>query len=261
MRKFRRRWWAIGAVVILVVLAQFSFFNPVRDVVRGIFSVPENWGVGIYMGVKDNISTIRLAKDLSAQNADLQNQVLQKSAQIAQLQAVQDENAQLRKDLGFAQAHPELKLLPAEIIGYSPLQTYDAITINKGKNDGVVSGQAVVSQGYLVGKIGSVSNSTSEILLLTNRSILTPVQVSGGQVTGILSGGIGGLVVNNIPLDTKVEKGQLVVTSNLEGLYPAGIAIGTVEDILSKKEDIFLSIRVSSPINTAGLSQVYIVVK
>lgn len=261
MRRLRRRWWLVGLVVLVVILAQFTIFNPVRDVARSIFGVPESWGVNIYTAVKNTANTIRAAKDLSAENSALHDQVLEKTAQIAELQSVQDENTQLRKDLGFAQAHPELKLSPAEVIGYSPLQTYDTVTINKGKNDGVATGQAVISQGFLVGRIGNVSSATSEVLLLANRSVLTPVQISNSQVTGILSGGISGLVVNNIPLDTKVDKGQLVVTSNLEGLYPAGIAVGEVEDILSKKEDIFLSIRVSSPVNTASLSEVYVVTK
>lgn len=262
MRSLKRnRWWLIGAVLLLVLLAQFSFFNPVRDAARAVISFPARVTVSAYNSVVSGINTIRSATSLSSENAALKDQVLQQSAEIAQLQAVQTENAQLRKDLGFTTARPELKLSPAEVIGYSPLQAYDTITINKGSSDGIATGEAVVSQGYLIGQVGSTSSHTAEVLLLSNRSVLTPVQISGSQVTGILSGGISGLVVNNIPLDTQVSKGQLVVTSNLEGLYPSGIAIGTVEDILSKKEDIFLSLRVSSPINTGALGEVYIVLK
>jgi cell shape-determining protein MreC len=50
-----------------------------------------------------------------------------------------------------------------------------------------------------------------------------------------------------------------VATTNLEQIVPAGIAVGQVEAVVSKPQDIFLSVTVTSPINPATLSQVFVV--
>ncbi len=111
----------------------------------------------------------------------------------------------------------------------------------------------------MIGKIKNVSNTTAEIWLLSNRSLVTPVTLTGSQVTGLLKGGIRGLVVDNIPIDTKIEVGELVVTSSLEGLYPSGIAVGRIEEVISEQEEIFIEIRISSLVNVANVRTVFIV--
>jgi rod shape-determining protein MreC len=67
--------------------------------------------------------------------------------------------------------------------------------------------------------------------------------------------------VDTIPTDTKVAVGEQVVTSPLEGLYPAGLAVGTVNEIISRKEEVFITLRVSSPVNIGNLTTVFVVTK
>ncbi len=258
MRQFRRRWGIVLAVVLLVILAQFSFFNPVRDLTRRFFAAPIHLVDNIYSSISGSAKIVISAKDLSKENSDLQNQVLNLQSQVAALATIKTENSQLRQDLNFSNTHPDLKLTPANVINFL---AQNSITIDKGSNDGIKVGQAVVSQGFLVGRVGNLSNSTAEVYLLSNRNVLTPVQLTDSGTTGILSGGIKGLVIDNIPMDTKITEGTLVVTSNLEGLYPAGIAVGSVDQSISSKEDVFQSVRVSSPINNSSLSQVFVVSK
>lgn len=247
------------SLVLLIILAQFSFFKPIRDVTRKTLAWPISSIDSIGNSVNSFFSLIGSIGNLSKENAQLKDQNTQLQAQLSTLQTVNNENEQLKKDLLFKQSRSDLKLIPASIINYAPSASFQAVTINKGSNDGVKVEQAVVSSGFLLGKIKNVSASTAEVWLLTNRNILTPVLLTKSQTSGILKGGIRGLVVDTIPVDASVEVGDNVVTSALEGLYPAGIAVGRIEEIISAKEEIFLSARISSPLNVRNIQTVFLV--
>lgn len=258
MRQWFRRPAIIIAIILIVILAQFAFINPVRDVVRRTIAVPTHFFDYIYLSVRGDFHTLNQAAKLSIENASLQNQILILQAQVSSLQSVKNEDTQLRKDLGFANAHPELKLTPANVISVSGVVSGSTLTIDKGSWDGLATGQAVVSSGYLIGKLGAVSNSTAEVMLLINRDVQVPVIFNTSQTTGLLSGGVSGLVVGEVPIDASVVAGETVATTNIEGVFPAGIPIGQVENIISQKQDIFLSARLTSPINLSSLSQVFV---
>lgn len=259
LRRLRQRSTYYIALALLVIIAQFPIFKPVRDRARRLVAGPV--ALLNHSGSQLHTALVLLGSidSLSRENAALKAANVQLQATVAGQQTIQNENIQLRKDLNFARNRPDLKLLPATIINYSPVGLYQAITIDKGSRDGLKAGEVVVSSGFVIGKVKQVSVSTSEVWLLANRNLLTPVLLTGSQTTGILQGDIGGLVVTNIPIDAPVKVGEAVVTSALDNLYPAGIAVGVVEQILSHKEDIFQSARVSSPINSNSLTTVFVV--
>ncbi len=259
LRRLRQRSTYYIALVLLIIIAQFPLFKPVRDRARRLVSGPVALLNHSGSQLHTAIVLFGSINNLSRENAGLKAANSELRAIIADQQTIQNENNQLRKDLNFAQSRPDLKLLPATIINYSPVGLYQAITIDKGSRDGLKTNQVVVSSGHVIGKIKQVSGSTSEVWLLANRNLLTPVLLTGSQTTGILQGDIGGLVVTNIPIDAPVVVGEAVVTSALNNLYPAGIAVGVVEQILSRKEDIFQSARVASPININSLTTVFVV--
>ena len=246
-------------IVFVLILIQFPFFNPVRDGIRLTVSYPAKIIDSGYQKIDNVVSTISNIKNLSSENASLKSQLAELNSNLANLQTVQADNTQLKKDLNFSQNRSDITLSPASIINFSPNGLYGVMTVDKGSKDGVKEGQAVVSGGYLIGKINGVSDFTSEVWLITSHDVIVPVMLAKTQTTGLLRGGIQGLVVDNIPLDTVIQKGDAVVTSSLENLFPAGISVGNVEETISKKEDIFISVRVSSPINIGSLNTVFIV--
>lgn len=257
-RRFRRQ-IIIGTILLIVLFAQFAIFKPVRDAGRLVVGFPVRSALVFSRKLSTAKKLIFSINDLSRENSALKEENNQLSAKLGELSAVKSENDQLRKDLDFANSRPDLKLTPVQITNYSLLGSYQSFTVNKGSKDGIKTGQAVVSSGYLIGRIGNVSDYTSEVLQLTNRSLTTPVTLTTSQVTGLLKGGVRGLVAENIPVDTEIKVGELVITSSLEGLYPSGIAVGKVEEIISKKEEIFISVRVSSPINVSNLTTVFVI--
>ncbi|MDO8649808.1 MAG: rod shape-determining protein MreC [Candidatus Berkelbacteria bacterium] len=246
-------------VVLLLVASQFRFFSPIRDLTRRAVGAPASMFDSLANRLSSSARILFAINDLSKENAALRLQNSTLEAELAKLKSVQGENETLRQDLNFKSSRNDLKLTPAEVLTFSPSGLYQAFTINRGSRDGIKENQAVVSNGFLIGKIHTVADSTSEVWLITNRNLLTPVVLTGSQTIGLLSGGIRGLVVENIPLDTKVTVGESVVTSSLEGIYPSGIAVGNVEEIISSKEEIFLTLRISTPTKFGDLTVVFVV--
>ena len=115
---------------------------------------------------------------------------------------------------------------------------YESITINKGKKDGIKKNMAVIDSEGLIGKISEVGNNYSVVSLLTNSN--NKVAVNINDYYGILDGYESGyLIVRNVVKDNDIKIGDKVYTNGLGGIYPSGIYIGDVSEIID--DDLELS--------------------
>lgn len=194
-------------------------------------------------------------KELIKENLDLQSQ-------LGLLKEAQHENEVLKKEIGFYNStknRGDLKLLPANIIGRSVTGYLRTIIVDRGKKDGVKTGQAIVSQGYLIGTVKEALEDTSEVTLITDYNSLVPVILQDSRGTGLLRGGLSGLTVEDIPLNITINSGEQVITSGLGGDIPFGIMVGKVGDVISKKSEIFQKVTLDSPIQIYYLEFVFVV--
>jgi len=131
--------------------------------------------------------------------------------------------------------------IQATVVARSPERWFEQITINKRKQDGVKPNMAVISADGMVGKIQSSSQFTSTVQLLTgfdqfNRISATILREDGKDIFGLIEQ----YDKENRSLlfkiieesDQDVKEGELVVSSGLGGLFPAGLLIGTVKDVV-----------------------------
>ena len=115
---------------------------------------------------------------------------------------------------------------------------YESITINKGKKDGIKKNMAVIDSEGLIGKISEVGNNYSVVSLLTNSN--NKVAVNINDYYGILDDYENGyLIVRNVVKDNDIKIGDKVYTNGLGGVYPSGIYIGDVSEIID--DDLELS--------------------
>ena len=194
------------------------------------------------------------------QNHDLVNENLLLQSRLASLSEVSYENEILKKELGFSKKEVSADLTPAAVIGQSPGYLGE-IVIDKGKNVGLEAGQAVVSQGFLIGIVTEVRQNNSEVKLISDYNSLIPVVSQDSRGTGLLRGGLQGLIIEDIPLNIVMKANEKITTSGLGGQFPAGIAIGTVGEIVSDKGEIFQKASVSSPIDFSKLEVIFVMKK
>jgi rod shape-determining protein MreC len=164
-------------------------------------------------------------------------QVLQQAAQLSA------ENAQLRKLLGTSQQLP-VKSLMSEIL----YDTRDAFTrkivLDRGSRHGVSPGQPVIDDIGVVGQVTRVFAFTSEVTLLTDKDQAIPVQVvrSGLRSVAYGRGQSGVLDLRFMAANADIQKGDQLVTSGIDGVYPPGLAVAKVVQVEHKSSDAFARI-------------------
>ncbi|MFG5531463.1 rod shape-determining protein MreC [Enterococcus faecalis] len=124
---------------------------------------------------------------------------------------------------------------------------YEKLTIDKGTKDGIEPNMTVLSQAGVIGRIGSVTNNTSTVNLLTaskkfnTNSFSVRIKNNDHNSVGILTGydlKKEELNVSDILDSDKFSIGDIVTTAGIGGKTPADLPVGTVKGITQSETDI-----------------------
>lgn len=154
------------------------------------------------------------------------------AAQLSQLQALQQENQQLRNLLALPQ-RGELVMQPAEIV-YAERDIFKRkVLIDKGANADVLIGQVVMDDIGIVGQVTRVYPWLSEVTLVTEKDHAVPVQVLRNGLRTIVfgAGDTSQLSLRYMPISSDIQDGDMLVTSGIDGIYPPGIPVARVVKI------------------------------
>ena len=114
-----------------------------------------------------------------------------------------------------------------------------SIIVNKGSNDKVKLGMAVLDGNYLVGKIVEVNYSTSRVLLVSDLNSKIPVGIEPGNIQSILSGtGKQNGKIEYLETEIIINDKSVVYTSGSGGLFKAGIPVGIYHKEINKNYEI-----------------------
>jgi len=179
--------------------------------------------------------------------------------------ALKAENDRLREQLAFTEKL-EYSFTPAEIVAKDPSNLFDTFVISKGTADGAVKDMPVIAyqDGFqgLVGKIITAGRNTSTVLPLYSPGCYVAGKLMGSRYDGLISGiGNGTLKMEYVKKRAKsqIHYGDLVTTSGLNSIYPAGIYIGRIRDISAPDWMTSLEMEVEPIIDFGNLEYVYIV--
>jgi rod shape-determining protein MreC len=251
---------------VIIIFSHYSgLLTPVEDVVSTALNPVtyrvHSWG----MGIKNFFHTNSEKKDLKKEVVELEKRTNELIAENAQLTSVKRENEKLREYLNFAK-EKEYDQRMAKVVSRGVFLQADKrnenILINKGKDEGLEKGMAVVnSQGIVVGKIAEARSSVSEVELITNEDCGLAVSIQNQEGTmGIARGEMGLTVhIDYIPQTEKISKGDTVVTSGLEENIPAGLVVGKVKKVESKSNDVWQTAVVEPLVNLEELTMVAVV--
>lgn len=178
---------------------------------------------------------------------------------LEQNEALREENAELRQWMQDAlelrsivasyeglqtyQAPPEAQPIDAFVIGEANDAFSRSMIVNAGRARNVETGQAVVDENGLIGRIVHTGVNASRILLLTDIQSRVPVYIEGADVEGILVGNTRKKPVIDITVDGEgvvAARGQRVLTSGAGGALPRGLPVGIVDRV--GDEDIVIGL-------------------
>lgn len=169
---------------------------------------------------------------LQSENAVLRQQQLAQAAQLQRMQAMQAENAHLRSLLGVQRQRGE-SVVAAEIVyvGRDPFS--QKITVDKGSNHKVQAGQPALDDIGVIGQVTRVYPFSSEITLLTDKDQAIPVEIvrNGARAIAFGHGQDGALELPFMAANADIQNGDTLVTSGIDGVYPAGLPVAVVSKI------------------------------
>jgi rod shape-determining protein MreC len=167
----------------------------------------------------------------------LQQQQLQASTEISH------ENDRLRMLLGVSARISQGRLLVGFVKDHSPAPGRQILRLNKGSQDKVVVGTAVVDAYGLMGQILSTQFQASDVLLITDPMMQVPVRVVRTGARGILQGtGSDELQLKFLPTTSPIREGDMLETSGLDGRYLSGLPVAEVVNVKSQPGSIFWQI-------------------
>jgi rod shape-determining protein MreC len=188
-------------------------------------------GITNYFG---SIANLRSAQD---ENTRLRKQVEELELERQTKEGLTAENDRLKTLLDLKE-QTKLNVLPARIIGRDPSVWFDSSIINRGSLDGVKLNMPVVAGGALVGRITAVSPLTAQVDLITrDKSGVGAVigAISGSNALGVVVGSSKRELIEMryVGGGIDVQVGQSVFTTGQDGIYPPGLKIGEIVQIVS----------------------------
>jgi rod shape-determining protein MreC len=163
----------------------------------------------------------------------LRQQLLLLQAKTEKMASLGAENARLRNLLGSSEKLED-NVLVSELIGVSPDPESFVVVLDKGKQDGVYSGQPLLDAHGLMGQVIESNKYTSRALLITDVSHSVPVQVNRNNLRLIAagSGRIDELELTHVQDTADIRVGDLLVSSGLGQRFPVGYPVGTVTQVV-----------------------------
>lgn len=162
------------------------------------------------------------------------------AADLSAFTSFRDENRELRRLMGLRERSGRNGIF-AEILLRDPLEWDQRFTIDKGSDDGIRSGNLVVTGGreqnemslVAIGRIGTISRHTAEVITLADRNSSLSVKLPANGACGLFDGGfIRGnrryAKLQYLPRDLDYLPGMAVVTSGLTDSTPPDIRVGAL---------------------------------
>ena len=230
----------IRKVFLFIVLLVLSFIS---------FNYPTKLFLPFYY-VKDLL--------LSMVYADNKEIVLSEDFKDSIINNLKEDIEELKKLNNITFTTSEFDIINATIIERNREYWFNSITINKGSIDGIMLDMAVIDSKGLIGRIEKVMNHTSVIKLITTNDtknkISAVIKNNNDNIYGIINDyDSSNNLLNMVIIDNKImEKDSLVLTTGMGGVFPSGILIGKVYDVIKKDDGITNIVRINPTGNIEG---------
>jgi len=198
-------------------------------------------------------------KLLKEENRKLQNKIIELTLSRQEKKDLEN----LREALNYTSSNDIQNYVTSNVIAKDPGNWYNMFIVDAGLNDGITKNSAVINGDGLIGLVYEVGDTWAKVIsIIDNKSRVSfetldvendNIGMINGKGTAYLSGYL-------IDPQAKVYVGDKIITSGL-GLYPKGILIGIIKDVIIKKDELLKSIVVEPSVNFKNIDRVLIIPK
>jgi rod shape-determining protein MreC len=234
------------------------FFFATLSIVLMYFDQRDGWSERIRYGLQAAAYPVQVAVGSPGKLWDATRQLFQTRAALEAMRhaALETENARLR---GLNAAVPPLVTRHelADVVNEDLGTSRQRLVVNRGARGGAYRSQAVVDGTGLMGQLYRVGPWSAEVMLITDPEHAVPVQVvrNGFRSIAVGSGDAGELSLS-VPVNSDIKTGDLLVTSGLGGVFPAGVPVGVVTANVRDPDQILAQVKARPSATLANDRQV-----
>jgi rod shape-determining protein MreC len=245
-------------IALLSLFLTERTLHPFRSLVAAVTNPVAGPLTELTQSLRAISTTVRDIRTLRDRVTSLTVEAETLKANLAELDALRQENDLLRGALKFSEDHRDQSLMPARVIRRSPTRFFQSVTIDRGEADGVQDRSPVVANGFLIGQVVERFPHQATVRLITASDSLVGVVFSESRAQGLLRGGLSGLVVTDVPADVAIPSGETVVTSGIGDGIPAGIPVGVAGESAVQPSSVLQRITVRSSLVATKLELVFV---
>jgi rod shape-determining protein MreC len=269
----QRTGWLFGAIVvshIILISAQVTTKRGVpvlQEWTFGAFAEMQRAATSAFGSAREGWQNYFALQEIRRENEQLKQEVtklrvsLEQERNVAQQTRTLQQLLDLRSATGFETA-------AAMVIGSGADPEFRTITIDKGTQDGLRPDMAVMSPAGIVGRVLMPTARAAKVQLIIDRDAAAGVLIERSRVNGVVEGlgsgeelgfKAGMISLNYVPSSADVKRGDRVVTSGIDGIYPKGVPVGEIQSV--QREGGEWRIRVKPTVDFAALEAVLVVLK
>lgn len=230
----------IITIIILIILVVVTNNNSIQigGIANNIVMPIQNGLTYLKNKIAGNNSFFVNINNLKEENDNLKEANKELEQKLRELEIIRAENQVLKEYANLAEKYSEYETVPAYIINRNISNFSECMVINAGRKDGIEANMAVISEKGLVGYIVSVTDTTAKVqpIIDTSTSVSATITTTRDSIVckGILDS-TKTLKATYIPIDATLAIGDVVETSGMGGIYPKGISIGVIKEIVDTR--------------------------
>lgn len=228
----------ILVLVVIISNTKIENFSQVGGVLSSLVMPVQNGITYLKNKIAGNKSFFSDLSTLKQENEQLKEKNSELEKSLRELEIIKSENETLKEYVNLKDKYTEYTTVPGYVINRSTSNYSNIIVINVGKNDGIDIDMPVISDEGLVGHIIAVTDTTAKVQTLIDTSSAVSSVVGTTRDTVVVKGSLentGMLRATYISTTANILESDKVETSGLGGIYPKGITIGTVKQVVNTK--------------------------
>ena len=234
----------LGGIVTVIILLLLIFlsnvevnkFSYLESVASSIINPVQRVFVDLRNKLQGNSAYFSNMETIMQENEDLKLRNSELETELRELEMIKAENTKLQEYMNLTDKYSSYSTIPAYVINRDVSNYSSTLVLNVGTNDGIKEKMTVIADKGLVGYVISVSENTCKVQVIIDSASTVSCTISTTDESIICKGTLENdqvLRASYIPTGAELIQGDNVYTSGVGGIYPKGIIIGTIREIIT----------------------------
>lgn len=251
-------------LILIVILSNTDIkeVSYIENILGSIVMPVQNGLTYLKNKIEGNDSFFIELESLKKENETLKQKNSELEQSLRELEIIKSENQTLKEYVNLKEKYQDYQTIPAYIINRDISNFTKTIVINVGEKDGIKPKMTVISDKGLVGYIISTTKNTSKVQTIIDPSTSVSSIITTSREEIIVSGTLESntnLKATYIPTNATLLENDNIETSGLGGIYPKGIHIGTIKQIINTQNSIDRYAIVETAVDFSKLETVLVI--